>query len=182
MALLGRHNLENVCAAIATSWELVGQKADLVKKVVSEFKGLEHRLELVAEVNGVKYYDDSFGTTPETAIVALQAFDQPKVIIFGGADKNTPFDDLAQVVATHNVRSVILVGDTAPLMEKALKTAGYEHIIPGGKLMAEIVQNAQNQAQPGDVVLLSTACASFGLFKDYQDRGQQFQSAVKSLQ
>lgn len=181
VALLGHHNLENVCAAIAATWELIGKQPEIVKQVVSEFKGLEHRLELVAEVKGVKYYDDSFGTTPETAIVALQAFTQPKVIILGGASKQANFETLAQVAASHNVRTAVLIGDTASEIEKALKNVGFEHILPGGQTMTEIVNVATAQAQPGDVVLLSTGCASFGLFKDYKDRGEQFHQVVKAL-
>jgi UDP-N-acetylmuramoylalanine--D-glutamate ligase len=181
VALLGRHNLENVCAAVLTVWELIGKDPAIIKKVVTSFTGLEHRLELVADVKGVKYYDDSFGTTPETAIVAMQAFTQPKVIILGGASKDAEFETLAQVVASHNVRAAILIGDTAPLIKQALQTVGYSHVLDGGKDMTSIVNVAANQAQPGDVVLLSTACASFGLFNDYKDRGQQFRAVVTAL-
>lgn len=181
VALLGRHNLENICAAIAATWEIILHDTAAIKQVLSSFTGLEHRLELVRELNGVKYYDDSFGTTPETAIVAIQAFDQPKVVILGGSDKGTEFDDLAQVVATHNVKAVILIGDTAPMIQAALKTAGYETIIPGGDTMATIMEAVQTQIAPGDVVLLSTGCASFGLFKNYKDRGEQFSRAVQAL-
>ncbi len=182
VALLGRHNLDNVCAAIAATWQITNRNSDAIKKVISSFKGLEHRLELVRELNGVQYYDDSFGTTPETAIVAIQAFDQPKVVILGGSDKGAEFADLAQVVAANNVKAVILIGDTAPQIEQALKAAGYEHIVVGGGDMKSIVAAAQAQALPGDVVLLSTACASFDMFKNYKDRGEQFKAAVQALQ
>ena len=181
IALIGRHNLENVCAAIATTWEIINHDSDLVQKVIREFKGLEHRLELVREVNNVKYYDDSFGTTPDTAIVAIQAFKEPKVVILGGSDKQATFDELAHVVASGNVRSVVLIGKTAPAIQAALQTAGYTSFVPGGTTMASIVAAAQAQAQPGDVVLLSTACASFDLFANYQERGEQFKLAVQSL-
>ncbi|MEO5627425.1 MAG: UDP-N-acetylmuramoyl-L-alanine--D-glutamate ligase [Candidatus Saccharimonadales bacterium] len=181
VGLLGRHNLENICAAIATTWGLVDHNTELIKQVVSQFKGLEHRLELVREFNSVKYYDDSFGTTPETAVVAIQAFEQPKVVILGGSEKEATFDGLAQVVATHNVRSIVLIGDTAPKIREALQMAGFENIVSGGNDMATIVENAHIQAHPGDVVLLSTACASFDMFKNYQDRGEQFKRSVQSL-
>lgn len=182
VALLGRHNLENVCAAIATVWDLVEHNTELISSVLRTFKGLEHRLEFVREVGDVRYYDDSFGTTPETASVAIQAFDQPKVIILGGSDKQVSFDGLAQMVASQNVRSVVLIGETAPQIEQALRQAGFTAIVAGGTDMTSIVATAQSQAQPGDIVLLSTGCASFGLFKDYKDRGQQFKTAVTALQ
>lgn len=193
IALLGRHNIENVCAAIAACWEIILHDAAAVKRVVSSFTGLEHRLELVREVDGVKYYDDSFGTTPETAIVAIQAFEQPKVLILGGSSKDASFEALAQVVAAAQVRQVILIGDpehpvhksAAPEMEAALRQAGVEHITslvtPGGITMPQIVEAARRAARPGDVVLLSTACASFDLFRNYKDRGQQFSQAVQAL-
>jgi len=193
VALLGRHNLENVCAAVAATWEIILHDADTVKKVVSEFTGLEHRLELVRELDGVRYYDDSFGTTPETAIVAIQAFKEPKVLILGGSTKGSDYSTLAQVVAASQVRQVILIGNTshpvyktaAPALEAALKAAGVENITSvvkaGETTMAEIVQSARHTAQPGDVVLLSTACASFDIFHDYKDRGQQFKQAVQAL-
>jgi UDP-N-acetylmuramoylalanine--D-glutamate ligase len=182
VALLGRHNLQNVCAAIGAVWSIIDGNTAAIQKVLKEFKGLEHRLEFVRELNGVKYYDDSFGTTPETATVAVQAFAQPKVLILGGSDKKASFDELAQAVVSGNVRSVISIGEVAPQIETALKTVGYTNIVPGGTTMAEIVATAQKQAQPGDVVLLSTACASFDLFRNYKDRGQQFQASVTALQ
>jgi UDP-N-acetylmuramoylalanine--D-glutamate ligase len=179
--LLGRHNLENVCAAIAATWELIGKNTALTKSVLSTFNGLPHRLELVRELNDVKYYDDSFGTTPETAIVAMQAFSTPKVIILGGADKRATYEELAHVVASDNVRQAILIGDTAPAIASALQTAGFTDYKIGGKTMPEIVNLAASVAQPGDIVLLSTGCASFGLFKDYKDRAEKFVSAVNQL-
>lgn len=182
IALLGRHNIENVCAAIATVWELIGRNTELVKQVVGQFKGLEHRLELVRELNDVRYYDDSFGTTPETAIVAIQAFEQPKVVILGGFDKGGNFDELAHVVSTHNVRTAVLIGDTAEPIKAALKSAGFEQTVAGGETMSNIVNVAQAHAQPGDIVLLSTGCASFGLFNNYKDRGEQFKKMVLALQ
>lgn len=181
IALLGRHNLENICAAVAATWQLIGQDPAIIKKVLKTFKGLPHRLELVRTFKDVDYYDDSFGTTPETAIVAIQAFEQPKVVILGGSSKGAAYENLAQVVASHNVRTAVLIGDTAPAIEKALRAAGYDNIVAGGDTMASIVTTAQAQAKPGDIVLLSTGCASFGLFENYKDRAKQFQTVVKAL-
>lgn len=181
VALIGYHNLQNVCAAIAATWDVIDQQAEVITTVVRSFKGLPHRLEFVAEHNKVRYYDDSFGTTPETAMVAIQTFAEPKVVILGGADKKVDFTELAKTVVTSNVRAVVLIGETGPAIGRALAEVGYTKIFNGGQKMPEIVNVAHHHAQPGDVVLLSTGCASFGLFNDYKDRGNQFKQAVTAL-
>lgn len=181
VALLGRHNLENVCAAIGAVWHVIDENPDVIKKVVKEFSGMEHRLEYVREVNNVKYYNDSFATTPEATVAAIRAFNQPKVVILGGSDKGIPFFDVINEVVHGHVRRVIIIGETGEKFIELLVSRGYENITLGGTTMTEIVQAAQHAAEPGDVVLLSTACASFGLFKNYKDRGDQFKEAVKNL-
>lgn len=178
--LLGAHNLENACAAVTTVWKIT-QDIEALRNILTSFAGLEHRLELVLELNGVKYYDDSFGTTPETAIVAIQAFDNPKILILGGSDKGASYYDLAQAVKTSNVRKVLLIGEQADRIQDALTEAGFTDYQNGGDNMGEIINNAHSLAQNGDVVLLSTGCASFGMFKNYKDRGEQFQATVKEL-
>ncbi len=180
LKLLGKHNWQNVCAALTAAWQ-VTQDIPAIQSVLTTFAGLEHRLEFVREVNGAKYYDDSFGTTPETAIVAIEAFDQPKVIILGGSDKGSKYDKLAEAVKANNVRQVLTIGDMGPIIAKELQAIGYTNLSEGGSTMTEIVANAAKTAQPGDVVLLSTGCASFDLFKDYKDRGEQFKAAVLAL-
>jgi UDP-N-acetylmuramoylalanine--D-glutamate ligase len=183
VALLGRHNLENVCAAIAATWDIVGgnKNSEVIKKVVSSFTGLEHRLEFVRELDGVKYYNDSFATTPEATVAAIKAFKEPKVIILGGHDKGIPFYELVDAVIHKNVRQAVVIGDTGEKIIELLVARGFENISLGGDTMTEIVQTAKESAQPGDVVLLSTACASFGLFENYKDRGDQFKAIVNSL-
>lgn len=153
-----------------------------IRSVLTTFTGLEHRIEHIREFEGVHYYDDSFGTTPETAIVALQAFQQPKVIILGGSDKGASYDELANVVARSNVRTALLIGDQASRIQASLNGVGFTNIASGGNTMSEIVKKAREMAEPGDVVLLSTGCASFDMFKDYKDRGNQFQQAVRALE
>ena len=164
-----------------------------MQTVLRSFSGLEHRLEFVREIGGVRYYDDSFGTTPETAIVAVQAFDSPKVVILGGSDKGASFDDLAAILAGGNIRQIILMGNPAnanhksatPTIEATLRAHGIQAITslvkPGGSTMSETVAAAQHAAKPGDVVLLSTACASFDMFENYKDRGNQFKNTVTAL-
>ncbi len=178
--LLGRHNLQNVCAAVTTIWQ-IDKKIATIQNVLSTFSGLEHRLELVRELEGVKYYDDSFATTPESAIVAIEAFKSPKIIILGGSDKGAKYNELAKTVNSGNVRHVILIGDTAQAIEAALVQEGYNNYSFGNSEINEIVTLAKVKSHPGDVVLLSTGCASFGIFKDYKDRGDKFKSAVRSL-
>ena len=180
LKLLGRHNWQNACAAVTAVWQ-VTQNVEAIRSVLTSFTGLEHRLEFVRELDGVKYYDDSFGTTPETAIVAMQAFAQPKVIILGGSDKGASYDELARTVVGSNVRHALLIGDQAERIRQSLDAAGYHDHGHGGDNMTEIVDNARSQAQSGDIVLLSTGCASFGMFKNYKDRGEQFANAVRAL-
>jgi UDP-N-acetylmuramoylalanine--D-glutamate ligase len=178
--LLGRHNWQNVCAAVTAVWQIT-QNAEAMRSVLTSFSGMEHRLELVRELDGARYYDDSFGTTPETAIVAVQAFEEPKVVILGGSDKGADYGRLAKVVAESNIRKALLIGEQAGRIQSALENAGFTNFMSGGKDINEVVKTAQTQAQSGDVVLLSPACASFDMFKNYQDRGERFKQAVLAL-
>jgi UDP-N-acetylmuramoylalanine--D-glutamate ligase len=188
LKLLGQHNWQNVCAAVTAVWQ-VTQDVNAMRSVLTSFVGLEHRLEFVREIDDVKYYDDSFGTTPGTAQVAIEAFAQPKVLILGGSDKGADYDELAKTVQKNNVRAVISIGVTGPAITETLNQAGFTNVFEGGSNMAEIVAAAQAQAQAGDIILLSTACASFDMFKNYQDRGfknyqdrgEQFKKAVQAL-
>lgn len=180
MKLLGEHNLQNVCAAVTAVWQATQDK-EAIQTVIKSFAGLPHRLELVREVGGVSYYDDSFGTTPETAIVAIQSFKEPKIVILGGSDKGASYDELAHVVKNSSVKLAIVIGETGPKIKAALGAADYLTVLDGPTNMQEIVTKAQEYADSGDVVLLSTGSASFGLFKDYKDRGEQFKQAVQSL-
>lgn len=178
--LLGKHNWQNVCAAVTASWQIIKNTAAM-KSVITSFGGLEHRLQLVRELDDVKYYDDSFGTTPETAQVAIEAFSEPKVVILGGSDKGASYDELAKAVDNGNVRAVIVIGQTGPDIAAALRVHGFNNIIQGAQDMAGVVAQAREAARPGDVVLLSTACASFDMFRNYRDRGEQFIQSVQAL-
>jgi UDP-N-acetylmuramoylalanine--D-glutamate ligase len=180
LMLLGKHNWQNACAAVTTVWQ-VTQNVEAMQSVLTTFSGLEHRLELVRELDGVRYYDDSFGTAPETAIVAIQAFEEPKVIILGGSDKGASYEELAKVVANSNIRKVLLIGEQAERIKKSLSVAGVSNTMSGGTDISEIVATAQAQTQSGDIVLLSPACASFDMFQNYKDRGEQFKKAVLIL-
>ena len=179
--LLGRHNLQNVCAAIAATWDLIDNDPAVIIKALSSYTGLPHRLELIRDFNGVKYYDDSFGTEPATAMVALQALSGNKVLILGGSDKGATYDELAEVVKNSQVHTVITIGQTGPAIAESLRKVGFTNIVDGGTTMQSIVDTARQHAKNGDTVLLSTACASFGMFKDYIDRGEQFKKTVLAL-
>lgn len=180
LKLPGRHNWQNACAAATATWQAV-QAPAAIRKVLLNSIGLPHRIEFVRELDGVQYYDDSFGTTPETAIVAMEALPQPKVMILGGGSKGVPFDNLAKGVVESNIKHVITIGTTGPIIADELRAAGYTAITPGGDTMQEIVDAARSVASRGDVILLSPGCSSFGLFTDYKDRGNQFKAVVQSL-
>ncbi len=180
--LPGRHNLENACAAIAATWGLINGDVGAIKSVLSTFTGLPFRLELVRELNGVKYYNDSFSTTPETAIAALKAFDQPKIIIVGGSDKGVPFNELAEAITTSNVKHMLAIGQMGPAIADLARNKGFTSITTENlDSMSAVISKAHQLSSPGDIVLLSTGCASFGMFRDYKDRGKQFNQAVQAL-
>lgn len=182
LQLAGEHNIENACAAISAvlAYEDVDHSA--IEKGLKDFTGLPHRLKFVRDVNGVAYYDDSIATTPGSAIAAMHAFKQPKVIILGGSSKGADFHELAAVASQTNVRAAVLIGDEADAIEAALTGSGVQIVNLGRDgTMPMIVTDARRQAVPGDVVILSPSCASFGMFKNYADRGDQFIAAVNAL-
>lgn len=179
--LPGEHNLENACAAISAALEYTDDFA-AVEKGLRAFQGLPHRLKYVREVHQVKYYDDSIATTPGSAIAALKAFDEPKVIILGGSDKGADFTELAEAITKNNVREVITIGKLGPQIAEIIRAKGYDQISETVGGMTAIVDAAYSAARPGDVVIMSPACASFDMFKNYADRGEQFIEAVEKLQ
>jgi UDP-N-acetylmuramoylalanine--D-glutamate ligase len=178
--LLGEHNLQNICAACTAVYEALGS-LDKAKTVLSNFSGLEHRLELVREFEGVKYYDDSFATTPETTIVAMKAIKAPKVMILGGHDKGANYEALADEVLQQNPKHTITIGLVGPRIAARLKANGFNSITENPPDMEAIVAAARQHAGAGDAVLLSCGTSSFGMFKDYKDRGSQFKKAVLEL-
>lgn len=178
--LRGSHNIQNICAAALAS-DLAGCPIQAIDKAAFEFKGLEHRLELAAEKKGIKFYNDSFSTTPETAIAAINSFKEPLILILGGSSKNSDFTELGKVINnSKNIKQIILIGGEAPKLKKFIKD---EKIIQeGAQTMGEIFFQINKVAKPGDVVLLSPACASFGMFKNYKDRGDQFKKFAQNYE
>jgi UDP-N-acetylmuramoylalanine--D-glutamate ligase len=180
LKLLGKHNWQNACAAVTAAWQ-VTQDIEALRSVLTGFRGLEHRLQPIRELNGVTYYDDSYGTAPETTMVAIEAFEQPVIAILGGRSKGIPFDGLAKFVAERNIKQVITIGETGPEIAALLRKNGYENITDGGNNIKEIVRQAQKLSTPGDAVVLSAGCASFDMFKNYKERGELFTKAVQAL-
>lgn len=178
--LPGRHNLENVCAATMAA-VLAGVSQAKIVSILKQFKGLEHRLDLVRTVKGVRFYDDSFSTTPETAQAAIEAFEEPEILILGGSSKNSDFSKLGELIGkTENIKAIIGVGQEWPEIKKHINDWHFQ-IVEGLETMEQVVSKAFEIAETGDVVILSPACASFDQYKDYKDRGNQFKKAVNAL-
>ncbi len=181
----GEHNWENVGAAITVAKILKIPNA-VIAKTVYGFKGLEHRLEFVAEKKGVRYYNDSYATTPETSIAAIQAFHEQKILVLGGSSKGSDFTGLGRIISkSKTIKGIVGIGVEWPRIKAAIqgrreKGEGRRiKIVEGCKNMKQIIRAANSIAEPGDVVLLSPACASFGMFKNYSDRGRQFEEVVR---
>jgi UDP-N-acetylmuramoylalanine--D-glutamate ligase len=151
--------------------------------ILKSFTGLEHRLELVRTARGVQYYDDSFSTTPETAEAAIEAFENSKILILGGSSKNSDFTRLGELISkTESIKAIIGIGEEWERIKAQIPNSKFQiPVIEDCKTMEEIVKKAAELGEPGDVVLLSPACASFDMFTDYRDRGNQFKQAVSTL-
>ena len=181
LKLRGVHNWDNVCAAV-TAAHLVGVDNEAIKQAVFSFNGLEHRLEMVREIRGVSFYNDSFSTIPEATIAAIQSFKEPIILIAGGSEKGADFSKLGKEIARSSVKALFLIGAMAEEIQKAVQQAGYQgEIVFRPKGMKKIVNLAFEKAKSGDIVLLSPACASFDMFKDYRDRGQQFKKHAQAF-
>ena len=179
--LFGVHNLENIAAAALTA-DILNIDPEIIREVARDFIGLPHRLEFIAEINGVKYINDSYATNPDPTIAAINSFSQPKILILGGSSKGADFTELANRICRSNVRSVVLIGVEAKKIKSALIEADYKgDIIEGAEDIGSIITQAKEKANFGDVVILSPACASFGMFKNYKERGERFKAAVLNL-
>jgi len=183
LQLIGQHNVENACAAIsAVKFYDVTDSA--IEKGLREFKGLPHRIEFVRELSGVKYYNDSFSSAPSATIAAMKSFTEPEIIIIGGIDKGADFTELMGALGYQpNVKTIICMGDIrhklADLMRQT--SSQLQVVVTEERTLQPIVKLAQSLAVFGDVVLLSPACASFDMFKDFYDRGDQFRNIVNQL-
>ena len=175
LGVIGIHNVENALAAVA-SLTPFDVPAEAFGRALSEFKGLPHRMENVGIVRGVTYYNDSKGTNVEATMMTLKGLDRPTVLIAGGHDKGGDFTKLVPFL-TH-VKAIVTIGEAAPLIEEAL-----DSVVPIARsaTMQEAVETAARTAQPGEIVLLSPACASFDMFRNFEHRGEVFAECVKEL-
>lgn len=176
--LLGGHNHENILAAIGITYYM-GVPVEYIRKAVMEFKAVEHRIEYVDTVDGVDYYNDSKGTNPDAAIKGIQAMVKPTVLLGGGYDKKASYDEWIEAF-DGKVKCLILMGATAKNIGDAAKAHGFEQIIYADTF-EEAMAIAREKACPGDAVLLSPACASWGMFKNYEVRGKVFKEIVRSF-
>lgn len=174
----GSHNVENALSAICAG-RLMGIKSESIRHTLKTFKGVKHRLQLVDEIHGVKYINDSKGTNPDATIKAIESYSEPIILILGGKNKGSNFDGLAKYVSTR-VKEVILLGEAAPEIIIALETAGYNKYSQVESLEQAVVRAARI-ASIGDVVLLSPACASWDMFNNYEERGDLFINQVAAL-
>jgi len=179
LRLRGRHNVENVLAACAIA-SSAGASLEALRTVATTFEGMPHRLELIRELNGTRYYNDSIATSPERTVAAMQSFDEPIVLLAGGRDKHLPWDDFARL-AQQKARHVIIFGEATPIIQRAM------HAIPGqcqvhlAATLEVATELAAGLARPGDVVLLSPGGTSFDAFGDFEERGERFRKLVKKL-
>lgn len=182
LQLLGKHNWENVASAVCASY-LAGATVKGIKKGVFSFTGLPHRLEKVATINGITFYNDSFATSPAPTLAAVNAFEKPVILILGGSGKNLSYGEMARDLSKKtNLKAVLVIGEVGQEIENELTAAGYRgKIIKGGRDMSQIIKNAVSVSESGDVVLLSPSAASFDMFLDYKDRGDQFRNAALNL-
>lgn len=178
MNLIGTHNYENVMAAICIT-KALGIPDETIVSVIKGFKAVEHRIEYVATKNGVMYYNDSKGTNPEAAVKAIEAMSRPTILIGGGYDKGSEFD-LYVKAFKGRVKKLVLLGQTSDKIADTAVKYGFTDIIKADSLK-EVVDICAKEAQPGDAVLLSPACASWGMFDNYEQRGRMFKEYVNAL-
>lgn len=178
LELLGTHNYENVMAASAMTLAY-GVPIEIVRSTIKTFAGVAHRIEYVCEKNGVTYYNDSKGTNPDAAIKGIQAMKRKTVLIGGGYDKNSEFEEWIESF-DGKVTYLVLLGQTKEKIADAAKRVGFSSVIMVDTL-EEAVQTCARLAQPGEAVLLSPACASWGMFNNYEERGDKFKELVKAL-
>ena len=172
----GRHNIDNILAAIMAAY-LSKVKIENIQKVINSFKGVEHRIEFVKEIKGVKYYNDSKGTNVDSTKVALESFDKNIQLILGGQDKGSPYKPIYNLIRK-KVKNIFLIGEATPIIKKQLK--GSVSMIECNTL-ENATKKIYSVAQKGDIVLFSPACASFDQFNDFEHRGKVFKELVLKL-
>ena len=178
LKILGLHNMENIMAAVAMA-RCIHVPMDKIRETITSFMGVEHRIEYVTEKKGVSYYNDSKGTNPDAAIKAIQAMVRPTVLIGGGYDKDSTYDEWIDAF-DGKVRYLVSMGETANKIAECARRHDFHDIIMVESL-EEAVKVSAAKAQDGDAVLLSPACASWDMFKSYEVRGRMFKEFVHQL-
>ena len=178
LKLLGTHNYENVMAAVAMA-AAYRTPMEVIRRTIKEFAGVEHRIEFVREKDGVAYYNDSKGTNPDAAIKGIQAMNRPTVLIGGGYDKDSEYEEWIQAF-DGKVKLLVLVGATKEKIAEAAERVGFVSYVMADSF-EEAVEKCIEAAEPGDAVLLSPACASWGMFKNYEERGDKFKELLNCL-
>ena len=176
----GRHNYENICACLSATYDLID--LDKALAAIKEFRGVEHRLEFVREIDGVKWYNDSVSSSPTRTIAGLNSYDEKIVLIAGGYDKNLDYTPIAEPILKH-VSKLILFGATSDKIYNAVinKKSNEDITIYKEKTLLDVVNRAKEVAISGEIVLFSPASASFDMFKNFADRGKQFKDLVNKL-
>ena len=184
LKLLGEHNWQNVCAAVTAVWQ-VAQDVSAFRRVLTTFKGLPHRIELVRKLNNVRYYNDSFATGLGATEAAISAVPGPKVTVLGGYDRMLSLEGFSAFAAAHETefRVALLIGASAQRLSESLLAAGFTNFIVRSDIdtMVQIVAAASECALAGDAIVFSPGFASFDMFKNFEDRGNQFRDIVNSL-
>lgn len=178
LSLPGNHNLENAMAAIAISYVL-NVDLEVIKNILKSFASVSHRQEFVRDINNIKFINDSKGTNPDSTIKAIESYNRPIVLIAGGKDKGSKFDDLLDI-AKNKVRALVLMGETSHIIEKCAREKGFKHIYIVND-MKEAVKTSYDIAIKDDIVLLSPACASWDMYKSFEVRGDDFKNNVNNL-
>ncbi len=178
LKILGKHNYENVMAAVGIAIT-IGVPLSYIKEAISTFQAVEHRIEYVETIAGVTYYNDSKGTNPDAAIKAVQAMRTPTILIGGGYDKGLEFDEWIESF-DNKIKYLVLLGQTSEKIAQTARKHGFHNIIMVDNLK-DAVRISAEKAEPGDAVLLSPACASWGMFENYEQRGKLFKEYVREM-
>jgi UDP-N-acetylmuramoylalanine--D-glutamate ligase len=187
LKLPGKHNWQNVCAAVTAVWQAGAdmQNIPALRSVLTTFEGLEHRIELVREVSGIRFYNDSFAAGLHATEAAIEAIDGKKIVVIGGYDRMLDIDHFGVFAKAHEdtLRTLLVIGKSAKRVAKVLEQANFTNYVVDKEsaTMPAIVAKARSLAQPGDAVVLSPGFASFDMFKNFEDRGVQFKKAVNKL-
>jgi UDP-N-acetylmuramoylalanine--D-glutamate ligase len=184
LKLLGEHNWQNVCAAVTAAWQIT-QDIPALHSVLTSFSGLPHRIEYIREYDGVRYYNDSFASGLGATEAAIQTISGKKVMILGGYERMIPIDNFGPFIVEHaaEFRKLLLIGESADRLAAMLLANGFENFVVDheSKAMSDVVEVARRLAEPSDAVVLSPGFASFDMFKNFEDRGNQFRDSVNSL-